>query len=54
MIWDEIEKAGLAGVQGVWNHEAGAAVSSTSSDQANVRGHAKAGRMLAANCQSGA
>jgi 4-hydroxy-3-polyprenylbenzoate decarboxylase len=24
MIWDEVEKAGLAGVQGVWNHEAGA------------------------------
>jgi hypothetical protein len=25
MIWDEVERAGLSGVTGVWCHEAGAA-----------------------------
>jgi 4-hydroxy-3-polyprenylbenzoate decarboxylase len=25
MIWDEVERAGLSGVKGVWCHEAGAA-----------------------------
>ena len=25
MIWDEVERAGLSGVQGVWCHEAGGA-----------------------------
>jgi 4-hydroxy-3-polyprenylbenzoate decarboxylase len=55
MIWDEIEKAGLAGVQGVWNHEAGAGrLFNVVSIKQLYPGHAKQASMLAANCQSGA
>jgi 4-hydroxy-3-polyprenylbenzoate decarboxylase len=55
MIWDEIEKAGLAGVQGVWNHEAGAGrLFNVVSIKQMYPGHAKQAAMLAANCQSGA
>lgn len=54
MIWDEIEKAGLAGVQGVWNHEAGAGrLFNVVSIKQMYPGHAKQAAMLAANCQSG-
>jgi UbiD family decarboxylase len=55
MIWDEIERAGLAGVQGVWNHEAGAGrLFNVISIKQMYPGHAKQAAMLAANCQSGA
>ncbi|MFT8243174.1 UbiD family decarboxylase [Roseomonas sp. BN140053] len=55
MIWDEVEKAGLAGVQGVWNHEAGAGrLFNVISIKQMYPGHAKQAAMLAANCQSGA
>jgi UbiD family decarboxylase len=55
MIWDEVEKAGLAGVQGVWNHEAGAGrLFNVISIRQMYPGHAKQAAMLAANCQSGA
>jgi 4-hydroxy-3-polyprenylbenzoate decarboxylase len=55
MIWDEIEKAGLSGVQGVWNHEAGAGrLFNVVSIKQMYPGHAKQAAMLAANCQSGA
>ena len=55
MIWDEIERAGLAGVQGVWNHEAGAGrLFNVISIRQMYPGHAKQAAMLAANCQSGA
>ena len=55
MIWDEIEKAGLAGVAGVWNHEAGAGrLFNVVSIRQMYPGHAKQAAMLAANCQSGA
>ena len=55
MIWDEIEKAGLAGVQAVWNHEAGAGrLFNVISITQMYPGHAKQAGMLAANCQSGA
>jgi UbiD family decarboxylase len=54
MIWDEIEKAGLSGVQGVWNHEAGAGrLFNVVSIRQMYPGHAKQAAMLAANCQSG-
>lgn len=54
MIWDEVEKAGLAGVQGVWNHEAGAGrLFNVISIKQMYPGHAKQAAMLAANCQSG-
>ena len=54
MIWDEIEKAGLGGVQGVWNHEAGAGrLFNVVSIKQMYPGHAKQAAMLAANCQSG-
>ena len=55
MIWDECEKAGLAGVQSVWNHEAGAGrLFNVISIKQMYPGHAKQAAMLAANCQSGA
>jgi len=55
MIWDEVEKAGVSGVQGVWNHEAGAGrLFNVISIKQMYPGHAKQAAMLAANCQSGA
>jgi 4-hydroxy-3-polyprenylbenzoate decarboxylase len=55
MIWDECEKAGLAGVEGVWCHEAGAGrLFNVISIKQKYPGHAKQAGMLAANCQSGA
>ena len=54
MIWDEIEKSGLPGVQGVWNHEAGAGrLFNVVSIKQMYAGHAKQAGMLAANCRSG-
>jgi len=55
MIWDECEKAGLAGIQGVWCHEAGAGrLFNVISIKQRYPGHVKQAGMLAANCQSGA
>jgi 4-hydroxy-3-polyprenylbenzoate decarboxylase len=55
MIWDECERAGLAGIQGVWCHEAGAGrLFNVISIQQKYPGHAKQAGMLAGNCQSGA
>jgi 4-hydroxy-3-polyprenylbenzoate decarboxylase len=55
MIWDECEKAGMAGIQGVWCHEAGAGrLFNVISIQQKYAGHAKQAGMLAGNCQSGA
>jgi UbiD family decarboxylase len=54
MIWDEVEKAGLSGVQGVWNHEAGAGrLFNVISIRQMYPGHVKQAGMLAAACQSG-
>ena len=54
MIWDEVERAGLPGVKGVWCHEAGAhAHVQRHRDQAVHPGHAQQAGMLAAGCQSG-
>lgn len=53
MIWDEIERAGLAGVKGVWCHEAGGArmFNIVALKQA-YPGHVRQALHLAASCQS--
>ena len=54
MIWDEVERAGLSGVRGVWCHEAGAArLFNVISIKQAYAGHAKQAGLLAASCQSG-
>jgi 4-hydroxy-3-polyprenylbenzoate decarboxylase len=54
MIWDEVERAGLSGVQGVWCHEAGAArLFNVISIKQAFDGHAKQAGLLASACQSG-
>jgi 4-hydroxy-3-polyprenylbenzoate decarboxylase len=54
MIWDEIETAGLSGVEGVWCHEAGAIRMFTvvAIEQMHP-GHAQQAGLLVANCRSG-
>ena len=54
MIWDEIERAGLNGVKGVWCHEAGGArlFNVVAIEQA-YGGHARQAGLLVAGCQSG-
>ena len=55
MIWDEVERAGLAGVHGVWCHEAGGArMLNVIAIKQAYAGHAKQAGLLAAGCQSGA
>jgi 4-hydroxy-3-polyprenylbenzoate decarboxylase len=54
MIWDEVERAGLAGVTGVWCHEAGGArMFNVIAVKQAYAGHARQAGMLAASCQSG-
>jgi UbiD family decarboxylase len=54
MIWDEVERAGLSGVKGVWVHEAGAArMFNVIAIKQAYPGHARQAGMLAASCQSG-
>jgi UbiD family decarboxylase len=54
MIWDEVERAGLSGVQGVWCHEAGGArMFNVISIKQAFAGHARQAGMLTASCQSG-
>ena len=54
MIWDEVERAGLSGVRGVWCHEAGGArMFNVISIKQAFAGHARQAGMLAASCQSG-
>ena len=55
MIWDEIERAGVSGVQSVWVHEAGAGrLFNVVSIKQAYAGHSKQAGMQAASCQSGA
>jgi 4-hydroxy-3-polyprenylbenzoate decarboxylase len=55
MIWDDIERAGISGVQGVWVHEAGAGrLFNVVSIRQAYAGHSKQAGMQAASCQSGA
>ena len=54
MIWDEVENAGLPGVQGVWCHEAGGGrLFNIISIKQAYPGHSKQAAMLAANCHAG-
>jgi len=54
MIWDEVERAGLPGVQGVWVHEPGCArMFNVISIKQAYAGHARQAGHLAAACQSG-
>ena len=54
MIWEEVEKAGLPGVAGVWCHEAGAGrLFNVIAIKQMYPGHASQAAMLAANCHAG-
>jgi UbiD family decarboxylase len=54
MIWDEVERAGLSGVRGVWCHECGGArMLNVISIKQAYPGHARQAGHLAASCQSG-
>ncbi|HSU76742.1 MAG TPA: UbiD family decarboxylase, partial [Burkholderiales bacterium] len=54
MIWDEVERAGLPGVQGVWVHEPGCArMFNVIAIKQAYAGHARQALHLAATCQSG-
>ena len=54
MIWDEVEKAGLPGVKGVWCHEAGAnRLFNVISIEQMYPGHVSQAGQLAANCHAG-
>ena len=55
MIWDEVERAGLSGVKGVWCHEAGISrMFNVIAIKQAYGGHARQAGMLASTCQSGA
>ena len=54
MIWDEVEKAGLPGVKGVWCHESGAGrLFNVITIEQMYPGHASQAGMLAATCHAG-
>jgi len=54
MIWDEVEKAGLPGVTGIWCHEAGAGrLFNVIAIKQMYPGHVKQAGLLAAGCRSG-
>jgi UbiD family decarboxylase len=54
MIWDEVERAGLSGVHGVWCHEfGGARMFNVIAIKQAYPGHARQAGLLAASCQSG-
>jgi UbiD family decarboxylase len=53
MIWDEVERAGLSGVTGVWCHEPGGArMFNVIAIKQAYAGHARQAGHLAASCQS--
>jgi 4-hydroxy-3-polyprenylbenzoate decarboxylase len=54
MIWDEVERAGLSGVAGVWVHEfGGARMFNVIAIKQAYPGHARQAGLLGAGCQSG-
>lgn len=54
MIWDQVEKAGLPGVSGVWCHEQGGGrLFNVIAIKQAYAGHAKQAALLAANCHAG-
>ena len=55
MIWDQVESAGLPGVQGVWCHECGGGrLFNVIAIKQAYAGHAKQAAMLAGSCHAGA
>jgi UbiD family decarboxylase len=54
MIWDEIEKAGVPDVRGVWCHEAGSSrLFNVVAIKQRYAGHARQAGMIASQCGSG-
>ena len=54
LIWDQVEKAGLPGVKGVWCHEAGGGrLFNIIAIEQKYEGHSKQAAMLAANVHAG-
>lgn len=54
MIWDEIEKAGVPDVRGVWCHEAGSSrLFNVIAIKQRYAGHARQAGMIASQCSSG-
>lgn len=54
MIWDEIEKAGVPDVRGVWCHEAGASrLFNVVSIKQRYPGHSRQAGLIASQCASG-
>lgn len=55
MIWDELEKAGVPNVRGVWCHEAGGGrMFNIVSIKQSYAGHARQAAMVASQCHAGA
>lgn len=55
LIWDELERAGVPGIKGVWSHEAGGGrLFNVVSIQQMYPGHAKQVGMATASCHAGA
>ena len=55
MIWDDVERAGISGVKGVWTHEfAATRLFNVIAIKQAYAGHAKQAAMLAATCKSAA
>jgi 4-hydroxy-3-polyprenylbenzoate decarboxylase len=54
MIWDELEKAGVPDVRGVWCHEAGSSrLFNVVSIKQRYPGHARQAGLIASQCASG-
>lgn len=55
LVWDQIEKAGIPGVRGVWAHEAGGGrMLLTVSIKQQFPGHSKQAGLIATACRTGA
>lgn len=54
-MWDEMEKAGVTGIQGVWCHEVGGArLFNVIAIKQQFAGHSRQAGMIASQCRSGA
>jgi 4-hydroxy-3-polyprenylbenzoate decarboxylase len=55
LVWDQLEKAGIPGVRGVWAHESGGGrMMVTVSIKQQFPGHSKQTGLVATSCRSGA
>lgn len=55
LVWDQVERAGIPGVQGVWAHESGGGrMMVTLSIKQQYPGHSKQAGLVATSCRSGA